>query len=180
MAEKKRSEDDQRADWYQQRMIDSTYRSLRMVTEMQVMAIDTTEEVKKQREQLKRTKKNLDKTHGDLSETGQNLLTSAKGFSDTTSNWFKKPLKNKTDVNDKIRKGSDKKQKNVEKLDHTTCQSWDNDNLTNDAKDEIIDHNLSQIRAELEVLNDEGRALGNALGDKKKKRKIQPNVQFFK
>ena len=165
----------QETDLYQQRMIDSSYRSLQMINESQGLALDTAEELTRQREQLERTNKNLDKMHGDLNETDRNL-TSLKGIWGTMSNWFKKPIKNESsgsssndvkNVNDQIRKDNNEIQRNIKKLDHKTDLSWDNsaDVRCPGATNEIVDRNLDQMLAGLTVLKGQGLALGNEIDD---------------
>jgi len=166
----------QQKDLHEQRMIDSSYRSLRIINETQGIATETAEELHKQRQQLERTDKNLDKIHGDLKQTDRNI-TSLKSIWGTMSTWFKKPITNNTEeangsvsqsVN-AIKQDNQVLKDNVRNIDQATNLSWEGntDNIRNppSAANDIVDKNLDQMLSGLQMLKQQGLNLGNEIDD---------------
>ena len=73
----------------EQRMVDSSYRSVNMINESQQIASDTAQDLHLQREKLERTNRTLDAMQDDLAESDRNI-TSLKSVWGTMTNWFKK------------------------------------------------------------------------------------------
>ncbi|XP_057294958.1 soluble NSF attachment protein 29-like isoform X2 [Hydractinia symbiolongicarpus] len=168
----------QEKELYQQRMIDSSYRSLRMINESQGIASETAEELRKQREQLERTDKNLDKISGDLKQTDRNI-TSLKSIWGTMSNWFKKPVQtddphtedsraNALKINQDIRRDNNEIKNNLRTINQRADLSWEGDsdaNVRQSSTDAIVDKNLDNMMAGLEILKNQGMALGAEIDD---------------
>ena len=117
----------QEKDLLEQRMIDSSYRSVNMIHESQHIANETGADLKVQREKLERTNKTLDSMQDDLKETDRNI-TSLKGIWGTMSNWFKKPIQKTASesnspkqsvkgISDEIKDNNEDIQKNLKRMD---------------------------------------------------------------
>ena len=174
----------QQKDYYRQQMVASSNRSVRMIAESQATAIETAEELRKQREQLERTNKNLDKMNDDLNQSERHI-TSLKSIWGTMSNWFKKPVESSQPVDKPTRnQDSDASLKATNQEIQNNLKQLDKVNLTFDSnhtrnnlssgefnprlttnEDEIVDNNLDQLLAGLTVLKGHGLALGNEIDE---------------
>lgn len=172
----------QQQDYYRQQMVASTNRSVQMIIESQTTAIETAEELSKQREQLERTNKNLDKINGDLDHSERHI-TSLKSIWGTMSNWFKKPLPKttqqengdtKSDPDASLKATNQEIQNNLRKLNDTDLRfeggrssgsSGAYNSCPQTTEDNIVDKNLDQLLAGLTVLKGQGLALGNEIDE---------------
>ena len=169
----------QQQDYYRQQMVQSSNRSVQMVVESQSTAMETADELRKQREQLERTSKNLDKINNDLNESDRNI-TSLKGVWGTMSNWFRKPLKKPEEVPQQVSSSEeeDRKlqeetrsiQRNLRKLDNIDVDSGSRSGATGGAKyrtseDDLVDKNLDTMLAGLTMLKNQGLSLGKEIDD---------------
>lgn len=170
----------QQQDYHRQQMVQSSNRSVQMIIESQTTAIETADELRKQREQLERTSKNLDKINSDLNESDRNI-TSLKGIWGTMSNWFKKPLKKTEEDSSKTHRSSEDDdrrlqeearniQQNLKKLDNIDVDSGAHSGASGasqyrTAEDDIVDKNLDTMLAGLTMLKSQGLSLRNELDD---------------
>lgn len=169
----------------EQRMVDSSYRSVGMINESQQIANETAEDLKVQREKLERTNRNLDSMQDDLNQSDRNI-TSLKSLWGTMSNWFKKPVPPRTtpqsagsdspeqngkDITGDVKGMDNEIQENLKKMDGigNTPQSARGGTTGMQSRgqgssiDTIVDNNLDQMLAGLSVLKQQGLALGSEI-----------------
>eukprot|EP00111_Clytia_hemisphaerica_P011568 TCONS_00034010-protein len=171
----------QQQDLYRQKMVQSSNRSVQMIIESQSTAMETSEALRKQREQLERTSKNLDKINGDLDESDRNI-TSLKSIWGTMSNWFKKPVKKVDNAADQQGPSSEEEdkqlqaetkelQQNLRKLDNFDVHSSSYTGSSSGGaryrteEDDIVDKNLDTMLAGLTMLKGQGMALGKEIDE---------------
>lgn len=174
----------QQKDYHRQQMVASSNRSVQMIIESQSTAIETAEELRKQREQLERTNKNLDKINNDLDQSERNI-TSLKSVWGTIGNWFKKPIA-KTEVvhNDNqnpdpdafLKTQNQEIKNNLRKLNDTdlrfegrgsasAASSSGHNTRPQTTEDQVVDNNLDALLAGLTVLKGQGLLLGNEIDE---------------
>ena len=162
-------------DYYKQKMIDSSHRSVRMIQESQDIASETAETLHKQREQLERTNRNLDKMQDDLKESDRSI-TSLKSIWGTMSNWFRKPVtKSSTDhSNEKasktvsqLKKENEELKKEVVRANKATNLAWEGGYQSQEQNpvNDIVDQNLDQMLSGLAILKQQGLSLGKEIDE---------------
>ena len=162
-------------DYHKQKMIDSSYRSVRMIQESQDIASETAETLHKQREQLERTNRYLGKMQDDLKESDRSI-TSLKSIWGTMSNWFKKPVtKSSTDVSNEktsetvsqLKKENEELKKDVIRGNKATDLAWEGGYQSHEQNsgNDIVDHNLDQMLSGLAILKQQGLSLGKEIDE---------------
>ena len=162
-------------DYYKQKMIDSSHRSVRMIQESQDIASDTAETLHKQREQLERTNRNLEKMQDDLKDSDRSI-TSLKSIWGTMSNWFKKPVtKSSTDVSNEktseavcqLKKENEELKKEVVRVSKATNLAWEGgyQSQEQNSGNDIVDQNLDQMLSGLTILKQQGLSLGKEIDE---------------
>ena len=160
----------QQKELYEKRMIDSSFRSLRLINESQDIASETAAELESQRLQLERTQQNLIKMDADLNQTDRHI-NSMKSIWGSVENWFKKPVNPLKSSSVPVKSnplGENNKnenaaiQNNLKSLDKKVDLSWGNDPSirSQSSANQIVDKNLDHMLAGLQLLKSQGLALG--------------------
>ncbi|XP_002155969.1 synaptosomal-associated protein 29 [Hydra vulgaris] len=164
----------QQKELYEQRMIDSSFRSLRLINESQATALETAAELESQRLQLERTHKNLNKMDADLNQSDRHI-NSIKSIWGSVENWFKKPA-NLTKSNivpakistlsQNVKNENAEIKNNLNVIDKKVDLSWSNEVSIKNQKqstNQIVDENLDQMLSGLKMLKSQALALGTEI-----------------
>ncbi|XP_065663682.1 synaptosomal-associated protein 29 [Hydra vulgaris] len=164
----------QQKEFYEQRMIDSSFRSLRLINESQATALETAAELESQRLQLERTQKNLNKMDADLNQSDRHI-NSLKSIWGSVENWFKKPVNltksnlvpaKISTVSQNIKNENIEIKNNLNIIDKKVDLSWSNEVSIKNQKqstNQIVDENLDQMLSGLKMLKSQALALGTEI-----------------
>ena len=167
---------------YENRMVESSYRSLRMIEETKDIACKTEEELARQGEALDRTEGNLDKINADIA-VSERHITSMKSIFGAIGNYFRKPPASKTEpgkpgvgkaTQDLAQQSSDVRLKGSD-VQRATDIRWDGPSQMQTSygqrasSDSVTDRNLDQIMTGLKELKEHGLLMGATLDDHNEK-----------